>query len=118
MLHSPIDVSVSFTDSGQSSEYLQYYVARYNIEGEFLGFHELKSQLSICSIGYQEIILMKRFGVVTENECDYELKQLTGGSKSSLPKDANAFYELYVKDDQGNLIDVPVLVKNFRDKDG
>lgn len=58
---------------------------------------------------------MKRFGVVTENTCEFEVSYLTGGKRSSLPKDANAFYELYVKDDAGNLINVPVLVTNFRD---
>lgn len=115
VLMDPIDVTVSFADEGDVSEYLNYYIARYNIAGEFLGFQELKTQLSMCAIGYQEVIAMKRFGVVTENICDYELSSLTGGRTSSLPKDANAFYELYVEDDSGSLVNVPVLVTNFRD---
>jgi hypothetical protein len=96
VLMDPIDVTVSFSDSDDVSQYLNYYIARYTIAGEFLGFQELKTQLSICAIGYQEVIAMKRFGVVTENICEYELAGLTGGSFDLLPKDANAFYELYV----------------------
>jgi hypothetical protein len=60
---------------------------------------------------------MRRFGVVTEIECDYELQGLTGGT-AEIPKDANAFYELFIKDKNGNLIDVPVLISNFRDFEG
>jgi len=79
-----VDLTVRFTEppEGDStgSQFLTYYMARYNIKGEFLGFQELKTQLSICSIGYQEVINMKRFGIVTENKCDYELINLVGGS--------------------------------------
>lgn len=60
---------------------------------------------------------MKRFGVVTEIRCDYELSGLTGGT-NEIPKDANAFFELFIKDRTGNLINVPVLISNFRDLEG
>ena len=34
-----------------------------------------------------------------------------------LPVDANAFFELYIMDNQKNLIDVPVVITNFIDID-
>jgi hypothetical protein len=55
---------------------------------------------------------MVQFGIVTDNSCDYNLYSLIS---SKLPKGANAFYELYIQDKNGNLIDVPVLVSNFID---
>lgn len=120
MTQDAVDLTVRFTDpdttDGVDSQYLSYYVARYNIEGEFLGFRQLKTQLSICNIGYRQIINMKRFGIVTEKKCDYELINLVGG-KDDIPKDANAFYEIFIRDAQGNLIDVPVVVTNLIDID-
>ena len=43
---------------------------------------------------------------------------LTENNPLTLPLQANAFFELYLEDAKGNLIDVPVLIKNFRDLDG
>lgn len=40
------------------------------------------------------------------------------GGASQISKGANAFYEMFIQDLDGNLIDVPVLVSNFRDSDG
>lgn len=54
---------------------------------------------------------------MTEKICEFELITMVG-KKDAIPKDANAFYELFLKDSKGNLIDVPVLVSNFRDMDG
>lgn len=55
--------------------------------------------------------------MVTEIRCEYELKSLTGGT-NEISKDANAFFELFIKDQNGNLINVPVLISNFRDFEG
>jgi len=35
-----------------------------------------------------------------------------------LPPEANVFYELYLQDSSGKLIDVPIVVENFKDEDG
>jgi len=32
----------------------------------------------------------------------------------TLPEAANVLFELFLKDDKGNMIDVPVLIKNYR----
>jgi len=117
----PIDLTVRFTEplpgEDRGNQFLNFHVARYNLQGEFLGIEELKTQLSICSMNYQEVIDMKRFGILTDNSCTYELSTLVGGSEQ-VPKGVNSFYELYIEDESGNLVDVPVLVTNFRDADG
>lgn len=77
----------------------------------------MKTQLSICPINYKSVVDQKRFGVVTENDCHFELWALSG-SKDTVAKDANAFYELFIKDKNDQLQSVPVLVSNFRDIDG
>jgi hypothetical protein len=46
---------------------------------------------------------------VTENRCDFNTIFLTGGT-DEIAKDANAFFELYIKDVNGNLQNVPVLI--------
>jgi hypothetical protein len=61
---------------------------------------------------------MKQFGVITDNTCEYELSNLAKGLSDTLPKGANKFYELFLKDETGNLVDVPVLVTNFNDTKG
>jgi len=35
-----------------------------------------------------------------------------------VPKDVNMVYEMFIKDESGNLVDVPVLISNLRDIDG
>ena len=59
---------------------------------------------------------MKRFGIVTKNDCNYDLINLAKGK--NLPKDANAFFELYISDSSKNLINVPVLISNYIDSSG
>lgn len=61
---------------------------------------------------------MKQFGVITDNTCEYELSTLAKGLSDTLSKGANKFYELFLQDETGNLVDVPVLVTNFNDTKG
>ena len=74
--------------------------------------------MSICPMTYSDVVKMKEFGVVTRNVCEFELFKLTENDADTLPTDANAFFELYIEDQAGNLKDVPVLIKNFRDGNG
>ncbi len=59
---------------------------------------------------------MKRFGTVTQNDCNYDLINIAKGT--NLPKDANAFFELYISDSSKKLISVPVLISNYVDSSG
>lgn len=88
-------------------------VAKYAVDGTFLGFQELDSQMSACPMTYNDVLNMRRFGAMTESKCEFDLWSLMQGAGVQ-PESANALFELFLKDDKGNLIDVPVLVKNFR----
>jgi hypothetical protein len=39
-------------------------------------------------------------------------------NKYDHPSNENIFYELYLQDYNGDLIDVPVLIRNFNDESG
>ena len=60
---------------------------------------------------------MNRFGIATENLFEFELSNLVGGS-NEVPKDVYALYEMLIQDENGNLVDVPVLITNLRDLNG
>lgn len=117
----PIDLTVSFyADSSDTSrtERLNYWLARYSFEGDFLGWQQLSAQLSPCPFTHsQDILSAQNFGVVSKLNCDFELQKLKSDLSDQLPLESNIFYELFVEDRNKNLVDVPVLIKNFRDVD-
>ena len=88
------------------------------MEGEFLAIQELYNDLSSCPMDMEEVEMMATFGIVTENNCKFKLFDLIKNDVNLLPLQANAFFELYLEDAKKELVDVPVLIKNFRDSDG
>ena len=92
---------------------MAFKLAQYAINGTFIGFTELKAQLSLCPMSYLNVLDATRFGAITENECEFYLEDLVTDDPSKLPEDANVLYELYLEDSQGRLIDVPVLVRQY-----
>ena len=95
------------------SQYLTFVLAKYALDGTFLGFQQLASQMSACPMTYNDVLNMQRFGAMTENNCEFDLFSLMQGPDAQ-PESANVLFELFLKDDKGNLIDVPVLIKNLR----
>ena len=73
---------------------LTFYLARYSIEGNFLGFQELKTQMSLCPTTYDDVLKMMQFGSVIENQCEFSLTELL--DQTNLPPEANTFFELYI----------------------
>jgi len=73
----------------------------------------MASQMSACPMTYNDVLNMQRFGAMTENFCEFDLDSLMQGAGGQ-PEAANVLFELFLKDDKGNLIDVPVLIKNYR----
>lgn len=59
-----------------------------------------------------------KFGTTIENDCTFDLSRLTSLNEYDHPKNENMFYELYIQDYNGDLIDVPVLIRNLYDKNG
>jgi hypothetical protein len=46
--------------------------------------------------------------------CTFDLEKLISNIENDLPKTANFFYDLFLEDYNGDLIDVPVLVSNLK----
>ena len=88
------------------------------MNGTFLGFQQLKSQLNLCPLNYDDVLNMLKFGAVTESTCEFDLARLVQWDPDSLPQEANTFFDLFILDRRGNLIDVPILIKNLRNNKG
>ena len=93
---------------------LTFYMGRYDINGTFLGFEILRDQLNLCPFTYDDVLNMMRFGAVTESSCEFELSQLIEVNSKNMPRETNYFFDLYIKDRNGNLIDVPIAIRNYR----
>ena len=65
LLDSTLDLRVAFELDEENSrtatnvDSLTFYLARYSIEGEFQGYQELKTQLSVCPMTYSDVAKMK-----------------------------------------------------------
>lgn len=55
------------------------------------------------------------FGTTIVNSCTFDLSRLTSLNEYDHPRNENMFYEPYIQDYNGNLIDVPVLIRNIFD---
>ena len=94
---------------------LEFVLARYSLEGEFMGFEDLTTQLQLCSSALDDGETYRRFGVTFINECKFDLNQLIGNNP---PQETNYFYEAYFVDIDGSLIDIPILIENYIDESG
>ena len=119
-----VDITMSFYQpTTQSSDVslqrnasLTFYLARYALNGTFTGYQVLKDQLNLCPLNYDDVLNMMKFGAVTESYCEFDLSQLF--DFQNLPNEANYFFDLFIMDRNKNLIDVPVLIRNLRNKKG
>lgn len=98
------------------SSYVNFKLVMYNMNGTLIGTTELHSRLSQCPMQYEDILNQNKFGTMTLSKCKLLLNDLLG--PLTLPEAANTFFEMFLEDGRGNFIDVPVLVRNFIDKDG
>jgi meckelin len=95
---------------------LQFKLASYDIEGNFLGFSDLADQLALCPVSPEGLKALTTIGRVTRSKCSFDLKKLT--EPSLYPHNANVFYEMYLVDYNGDLIDVPIKIANQQPKNG
>lgn len=66
---------------------------------------------------YADIRTMSKFGTVYHNTCEFSLEELVSDSIDP-PSQTNVFYELFLQDGDDELVDVPVLISNYREEDG
>ena len=61
---------------------------------------------------------MYRIGVTQDFWCDFDLKNLISQNSWERPKLENMFFELYLKDYNDDLIDIPILIENTASESG
>jgi len=64
----------------------------------------------LCPVSPGELQRLTSIGRVSRNKCSFDLKKLT--DPGLYPQNANIFYELYLVDYNGDLIDVPIKIAN------
>ena len=97
---------------------MKYQLAKYDLEGNFLGWEALDQQLLICPASYEEALSFRRFGTTIINSCTFDLTKITDNSTADYPNNVNVFYDMFYEDTNGNLLDVPVVIRNFKDSSG
>jgi len=95
---------------------LRFVLGMYSLEGDFLGFQDLGSQLQLCPADYEDTIDFRRFGTSVNARCDYNISQLIDTNLQ--PNNTDVFYDLWLVDVNGNYIDVPVKINNYIDSNG
>jgi hypothetical protein len=97
---------------------LKFKIAEYDLEGTFLGFDDLSDQLVLCARPTEELNRVYDIGVSVQIQCTYDLSNLVSVNSYELPRKANKFYELFLEDYDGNLVDVPTMIWNVQSEDG
>ena len=92
---------------------LRFKLAHYNVEGEFLGFYDMTDQFFICQVNNTKVDAFMTIGTTTEHDCLFDLKKLT--NPLHYPVNTNIFYEVYLVDYNGDLIDVPVRINGGKE---
>ena len=98
---------------GEETNRVIFYLAKYEMDGTFLGFEELKSQFNFCTKEYWQGLHWREFGTNTSFDCEINLESYVDRSNKTI------FYELFLQDprDQNELFDVPVQINNVLNKD-
>lgn len=105
-------LSTSQVDSSRYA-YLPFKLAKYSLDGEFLGWEDLTDQIWICPVTKENSKRYRRVGLALVNECEFDLNNLVNRT-IDIPN-VNIFYEMFLEDFNGDLIDIPVLIDNFVD---
>lgn len=84
-----------FVDETSDSEHLKYILGRFSFEGEFLGYTELNTELSLCPMSYEDVLSQRLYGTQILSKCEISLDLITSRDSAS-SDEMNIFYELYV----------------------
>ena len=61
----------------------------------------------------EQVKRLYEIGTTVQFKCTYDLQSLISKLDYVTPRSANRFYELFLVDYNGDLIDVPVLITNI-----
>jgi len=95
---------------------LKFKIATYDMLGNFYGFEDLSQQLFLCSTSQDQLDRLTSIGTILKNSCSIDLSSLL--NSSTLPRNANLFFEMYMVDYDGDLIDVPIKIQNLINENG
>jgi len=95
---------------------LQFKLARYDILGNFFGFEDLDHQLFLCEVPNNDLERLMAIGTTLSKTCSIDLSRMLNPVER--PSTTNMFYELYLVDYNGDLIDVPIKMLDLRDNSG
>lgn len=99
------------TSSSTKLGVLNFVAAKYSLEGDFLGFEDLTSQLQLCGADYTYGKDYREFGKTVQTTCKFDPSKLIDSALQ--PNNTDIFYELFMKDVDGNYIDIPVKIQNY-----
>ena len=110
-----VDFEVSFDKKTKSVNLheLEYYIAKWDKKGNYLGMHRLRHELNLCTKTYEDSNDFYLFGATSQKICNVSLIKM----HESEPY----FYELYLRNSKTNkMIDspIPVLVYNSNNQNG
>ena len=86
---------------------LKFKVAKYQIDGTFVGWENLNDQMIMCPSTSQEITNTFRIGQAVDISCKFDLSRLIG-EEFDRPEGTNYLYDIFLEDYNKDLIDVPV----------
>lgn len=89
---------------------MTFVMAKYDLYGNFISWDPLTTQLMLCTQALQNSTDFRWFGITVQTSCSFNLTELIG---TNPPSTTNMFYELFIQDVDGTLIDVPVVIKNL-----
>ena len=108
-------LSSSSSDSARYSN-IPFKLAKYALDGAFLGWETLSNQIFLCPVAYTDSPNFMKVGHSILKTWQFDLQPLV--DRTLALKNLNYFFELFLVDYNGDLIDVPVLIDNFVDSSG
>jgi len=88
---------------------LTFKLAKFNIEGDFLGFEDLADQLFLCDTPDEDLERLLTIGTTMKKSCVFDLTKLMDGKIQS----ANFFYEMFLLDYDQTMHQVPIKITNY-----
>ena len=100
-------LSTSFVE-GAAGSTLKFVLAETALDGGWLGYQNLTSQLQLCGGHSSMVGSWQRLGSNYKNECTLTLPQLRERAGGAAPGASTNFYDLHLQDASGKLYPVPV----------
>ena len=107
--------SSSSSDSTRYSS-IPFMLAKYAFDGTFLGWESFSNQIYLCPISYTDSSVIRKVGQTIHINWNFDVQKLV--SKTIELPNLNYFFEMFLVDYNGDLIDIPVLIDNFVDATG